>query len=38
MFAAGAILEVNGAQACGYFGLLGLVVWLICGVVYMSKR
>ena len=38
MFGAGAILEVNGAHACGYFGLLGLVIWLVCGVVYMSKR
>jgi hypothetical protein len=38
MFAAGAILEFNGAPACGYFGLIGLILWIIAGVVSLSKR
>lgn len=38
MFAVGAVMELNGARACGYFGLIGLVLWLIAGVVSLSKK
>jgi hypothetical protein len=38
MFAVGAVLEFGGAPACGYFGLLGLVLWLVAGVVAVSVK
>lgn len=38
MFGFGAVMELNGVRACGYIGLIGLVLWLIAGVVSMSKK
>jgi hypothetical protein len=38
MFAVGAVLEFTGAPACGYFGLAGLVIWLVAGVVAFSLK
>ncbi len=38
LFAAGAILEFNGAASCGYVGLFGLLLWLVAGVASISRR
>jgi len=31
-------MEFSVAPSCGYFGLLGLVVWLVAGVVAWTLK